>query len=176
MCAALVVRAAQPRGRGGVSGSAEALGGQVQPWVAGAGEDGLVLDVTGCTHLFGGEAALMEAAGCDCAEMGLSVQMGLADTLGAAWALARYAGEEAASDRSGDAIEQEARATRARAQKRTPRQSAKRRHWTRGGAAPQVQAPPAQTGRIAEPGQAYGALGPLPVAARCGWTRPRWRS
>lgn len=165
MCAALVVR---PRNRAAEAAFLAALrrwAGKFSPWVAEAEEDGLVLDISGCAHLFGGEAALMEAAGTDCAEMGLSVQMGLADTLGAAWALARYAGQEAAPDRSGDAIDQEAPATRARAQKRTPRQSAKRRHWTRGGAAPQVQAVPPQTGRIAEPGQAYAALGPLPVAA-----------
>lgn len=165
MCSGLVVR---PRNRAAEAAFLAALrrwAGKFSPWVAEAGEEGLVLDISGCAHLFGGEAALMETAGRDCAEMGLSVQMGLADTLGAAWALARYAGAEAVPDRTGDAIDQEAPATRARAQKRTPRQSAKRRHWTRGGAAPQVQAPPPQMGRIAEPGQAYAALGPLPVAA-----------
>ncbi len=166
MCAGLVVR---PRNRAAEAVFLAALrrwAGKFSPWVAAAGEDGLTIDLTGCAHLFGSEAALMAAAGQDCAEMGLSVQMGLADTLGAAWALARYAGEDAAPDRSGDAIDQEARATRSRAQKRRPRQSAERRHCTRGGAAPQLQAPPPpEAGRIAEPGQAYGALGPLPVAA-----------
>ncbi|WP_264211555.1 Y-family DNA polymerase [Leisingera thetidis] len=164
MYAALMVR---PRNRAAEAVFLAALrrwAGKFSPWVAEAGEDGLVLDITGCAHLFGSEASLMETAGQDCADMGLSVRMGLADTLGAAWALARYAGEDAAPERSGDAIDQEARATRARAQKRSPGQGAGRRHWTRGGAAPQLQAPP-QMGRIAEPGQAYGALGPLPVAA-----------
>ncbi len=162
MCAGLVVR---PRNRAAEAAFLAALrrwAGKFSPWVAEAGEDGLTIDLTGCAHLFGSEAALMETAGQDCAEMGLSVRMGLADTLGAAWALARYAGEEAAPERSGDAIDQEARATRARAQKR---QSVKRRHWTRGGAAPQLQAAVPQLGRIAEAGQAYGALAPLPVAA-----------
>ncbi|NSY40489.1 DNA polymerase Y family protein [Leisingera sp. ANG59] len=162
MCAGLVVR---PRSRAAEMAFLAALrrwAGKFSPWVAEAGEDGLTIDLTGCAHLFGSEAALMETAGQDCAEMGLSVRMGLADTLGAAWALARYAGEEAAPERSGDAIDQEARATRARAQKR---QSVKRRHWTRGGAAPQLQAAVPQLGRIAEAGQAYGALAPLPVAA-----------
>ncbi|OBY25426.1 Y-family DNA polymerase [Leisingera sp. JC1] len=162
MCAGLVVR---PRNRAAEAAFLAALrrwAGKFSPWVAEAGEDGLTIDLTGCAHLFGSEAALMETAGQDCAEMGLSVRMGLADTLGAAWALARYAGEEAAPERSGDAIDQEARATRARAQKR---QGVKRRHWTRGGAAPQLQAAVPQLGRIAEAGQAYGALAPLPVAA-----------
>ncbi|WP_438826263.1 hypothetical protein [Ruegeria atlantica] len=62
------------------------------------------------------EAALLSVIETDCADMGLSVQMGIADTLGAAWALARYAGHEATSDRNGDAISLEARATRARRQ------------------------------------------------------------
>lgn len=165
MCAGLVVR---PRSRAAEAAFLAALrrwAGKFSPWVAEAGEDGLTIDLTGCAHLFGSEAALMETAGQDCAEMGLSVRMGLADTLGAAWALARYADEDAVPERSGDAIDQEARATRARAQKRSPRQGVKRRHWTRGGAAPQLQAPVLQLGRIAEPGQAYGALAPLPVAA-----------
>ncbi|MBY6057468.1 Y-family DNA polymerase [Leisingera daeponensis] len=165
MCAGLVVR---PRSRAAEAAFLAALrrwAGKFSPWVAEAGEDGLTIDLTGCAHLFGSEAALMETAGQDCAEMGLSVRMGLADTLGAAWALARYADEDAVPERSGDAIDQEARATRARAQKRSPRQGVKRRHWTRGGAAPQLQAPVPQLGRIAEPGQAYGALAPLPVAA-----------
>ncbi|UWQ37008.1 DNA polymerase Y family protein [Leisingera aquaemixtae] len=162
MCAGLTVRPRNPAAEAAFLAALRRWAGKFSPWVAEAERDGLTIDLTGCAHLFGSEAALMEAAGRDCAEMGLSVQMGLADTLGAAWALARYAGEEAAPDRSGDAIDQEARATRARAQKR---QSVKRRHWTRGGAAPQLQAVVPQLGRIAEPGQAYGALAPLPVAA-----------
>ena len=93
----------------------------------------------------------------DCTDLGLSVALGLADTRGAAWALARFAGRAAGSDRSGDAIDQEARATRSRA--------GKRRHWTKGGAAPVVQAQAAEVTRIARPGQTYGALSPLPIAA-----------
>lgn len=93
----------------------------------------------------------------DCTDLGLSVLMGLADTRGAAWALARYAGRAAVSDRSGDAIDQEARATRSRA--------GKRRHWTKGGAAPAVRSVAGNTDRIAAPGQTYGALSALPIAA-----------
>jgi protein ImuB len=88
--------------------------------------------------------------------MGLTVRMGLADTLGAAWALARFAGQDASPDRSGDAIAQEARATRSRAAKR---------HWTKGGATPAIADAPHRGARIAPPGQAYGALSGLPVAA-----------
>ena len=60
------------------------------PWVGLEGEDGLVLDVTGSTHLFGGEAALLHDMHARLSRAGLLVQSGLADTRGAAWALAHY--------------------------------------------------------------------------------------
>jgi protein ImuB len=85
--------------------------GKFSPWVASEGSAGLVVDLTGCAHLFGGEEALMQVVQDDCTDMGLAVQMGLADTRGAAWALARYAGQGVQAHRSGDAIDQEARAT-----------------------------------------------------------------
>ncbi len=131
--------------------------GKFSPWVAPEDGDALVVDLTGCAHLFGGEARLMQVVEEDCTDLGLSVALGLADTRGGAWALARFAGRAAGSDRSGDAIDQEARATRSRA--------GKRRHWTKGGAAPAVQTQAADVTRISPPGQTYGALSPLPIAA-----------
>ena len=62
--------------------------GKFSPWVSEEAPDGLVIDLTGCAHLFGGEASLMEVVESDCADLGLSVRMGIADTVGAAWALA----------------------------------------------------------------------------------------
>ncbi|WP_415919155.1 Y-family DNA polymerase [Tateyamaria sp. SN6-1] len=131
--------------------------GKFSPWVAPEEGDALVVDLTGCAHLYGGEAQVMQVVEDDCTDLGLSVALGLADTRGAAWALARFAGRAAASDRTGDAIDQEARATRSRA--------GKRRHWTKGGAAPAVQTQAGDVTRIAPPGQTYGALSPLPIAA-----------
>ncbi len=156
MCAALVTRPRNPPAEAAFLTALRRWAGKFSPWVAEEPPDGLIVDLSGCAHLFGGEETLLNVIETDCADMGLGVQMGIADTLGAAWALARYAGQEAMSDRNGDAISQEARATRARA--------GKRRHWTKGGAAPQV---PTLGGgaRIAPPGQAYGALSPLPIAA-----------
>lgn len=61
------------------------------PWVGTDGSDGLLLDVTGSTHLRGGEAALLEDIGLRLARARLTVRLGLADTPGAAWALARFA-------------------------------------------------------------------------------------
>ncbi|MEL7204842.1 MAG: DNA polymerase Y family protein [Pseudomonadota bacterium] len=131
--------------------------GKFSPWVSEEAPDGLVIDLTGCAHLFGGEVALMDVIEADCADLGLTVRMGIADTVGAAWALARFAGRGQGGARSGDDIAQEARATRSRA--------AKRRHWERGGPAPQTQTPPNGTACIAASGQTRTALASLPVAA-----------
>jgi len=161
MCGGLITRARAPLAEARFLTVLRRWVGKVSPWVAEAPPDGLTVDVSGCAHLFGGEEALLAVLEQECADMGLSVQMGLADTLGAAWALARYAGLEAASDRNGDAIDQEARATRSRAHRRP----ARGRHWVRGGAAPRLLDLPRGQARIAAPGQAYGALAPLPVAA-----------
>jgi len=54
------------------------------------GEDGLWIDVTGVTHLFGGEENLLDDMTRRLASFGVSVRAGLADTLGAAHALARF--------------------------------------------------------------------------------------
>ena len=68
------------------------------PWCAvdGGGDDdnggdgGLLLDITGCAHLFGGEAALMGEVAARLTGLGIENRLGLADTPGAAWALARF--------------------------------------------------------------------------------------
>ena len=64
--------------------------GRYCPWVGLEGDDGLVMDVTGSTHLFGGELALLETMQERLARAGLEVRFGLADTRGAAWALAHF--------------------------------------------------------------------------------------
>lgn len=60
------------------------------PWVGLEGKDGLVLDITGSAHLFGGEAAMLDDMRLRLERTGLKVQIGLGDTRGAAWALAHY--------------------------------------------------------------------------------------
>jgi nucleotidyltransferase/DNA polymerase involved in DNA repair len=64
--------------------------GRYSPWVGLEGRDGLVLDVTGAAHLFGGEAMMLADMAARMARAGISLRSGLADTRGAAWALARY--------------------------------------------------------------------------------------
>ena len=65
------------------------------PWVAPDGKDGVLLDVTGIPHLFGGEAPMQKDMQSKLMAYGFSSRAGLAETIGAAWALARYANTEA---------------------------------------------------------------------------------
>ena len=53
--------------------------------------DGLWIDATGCNHLHGGEAAMLEAVLARLAEDGVAARAAIADTPGAAHALARHA-------------------------------------------------------------------------------------
>ncbi|MEL6258846.1 MAG: DNA polymerase Y family protein, partial [Pseudomonadota bacterium] len=62
------------------------------PLVAVDGADGLMLDVTGCAHLFGGEAALLGDVETRLAAGGIEAKIALATTPGAAWALAHGGG------------------------------------------------------------------------------------
>lgn len=62
------------------------------PWAATDGEDGAMLDVTGCAHLFGGEDRLLDRLLAALARFRLAARAGLADTPAAAWALARFGG------------------------------------------------------------------------------------
>jgi len=55
------------------------------------GDDGLWLDVTGVSHLFGGEDALLADIGRRLARLGFTARLALAETCGGAHALARYA-------------------------------------------------------------------------------------
>lgn len=157
MCPGLQTRLANARADAGFLSVLARWAGRFSPWVAEEAPEALIVDLTGCAHLFGGEAGLMAAVETDCADLGLTVCAGIADTVGAAWALARFAGGQAAAVRSGDDIAQEARATRSRA--------AKRRHWERGGPAPSGAVGPNRAGRIAPVGQTRTVLAPLPVAA-----------
>ncbi|SES05092.1 protein ImuB [Tranquillimonas rosea] len=154
MCPALVTRTHMPRADADFLTALRRWATKFSPWVAEHPPDSLVIDLTGCAHLFGGEPEVMRQVTEDCEDLRLTVLAGIADTVGAAWALARYAGRGAASARSGDAIDQEAHATRSRA--------AKRRRWERDVA---DMVPVAPDSRIAQPGQTRQALAALPLAA-----------
>jgi protein ImuB len=64
--------------------------GRFTPMAATDGPDGLALDVTGCAHLFGGEAGLVQAVAARAQGVGLAVRLAMAGTPEAARALARF--------------------------------------------------------------------------------------
>ncbi|MEM9844148.1 MAG: DNA polymerase Y family protein [Pseudomonadota bacterium] len=159
VCAGLITKAANPPEDARFLNSLARWAEQLSPWVAVEGTSALTIDISGCAHLFGGEEALLDKIRIESGQFGLTAQCGIAGTVGAAWALARFAGRRPGPTRSGDAIDQEARATRSRA--------AKRRHWERGGAAPTAPCGSGTAGvqHIADPGKIYQAVSPLPVTA-----------
>ena len=85
------------------------------PWIKRELPDGILIDITGCAHLFGGERNLVEKLKLDLFKFSLTAQIGIADTVGAAWALSRYMENSSENFYRGEIINQEARATRARA-------------------------------------------------------------
>ena len=67
------------------------------------GDAGVLIDLTGCAHLFGGEAAVVADLAGRLARFGYAARIAVADTAGAAWAVARTGpGHGAAPGRAGD--------------------------------------------------------------------------
>src|SRR5579862_301587 len=62
------------------------------PFVSPCGSDGIALDITGCAHLFGGEAGLAAQAVERLKRQGIECRAAIADSLGAAWAVSRFGG------------------------------------------------------------------------------------
>src|SRR6266576_3685157 len=61
------------------------------PWTAPDGADGIKIEITGSAHLWGGEAALAADLSRRLTRQGIAHRIAVASTLGAAWALARFA-------------------------------------------------------------------------------------
>jgi protein ImuB len=61
----------------------------------GAGGGGIWLDVTGCAHLFGGEETMLTDMIDRLTRSGFMVRAAMADTPGCAWAMARFADDQA---------------------------------------------------------------------------------
>jgi protein ImuB len=66
------------------------------PAVAPDAPDGLLMDVTGVDHLWGGEGAMLDDLIARLAANSIPARAAVADTAGAAWALARFSGERIA--------------------------------------------------------------------------------
>ena len=76
------------------------------PWSALDPPDGLLVDVTGVAHLFGGEAMLIADARALLAARGLAARLAIAPTAGAAWALAHHGPEEARCSTAEDSLDE----------------------------------------------------------------------
>ncbi len=71
--------------------------GRYSPWTAPDGEHdqegaaGAMIDASGCAHLFGGEAAMLADLVARLERLGFTARAAMAETPGAAWAVARFA-------------------------------------------------------------------------------------
>lgn len=88
------------------------------PWIRQELPDGILIDITGCAHLFGGEEEIIKKQKEDFSSFSLTVRIGIADTVGASWALSRYLENGLENFYTGDVINQEARATRVKTPKK----------------------------------------------------------
>ena len=80
--------------------------GRYSPWTSassendpelsleGAGGAGIWLDATGCAHLFGGEESMLSDMVGRIEKLGFTARAAMADTLGCAWAVARFSPNE----------------------------------------------------------------------------------
>ena len=80
--------------------------GRYTPWAAAEGRDGIFLDVTGCAHLFGDEAAMRADLVRRLEGFGFTARAAIADTPGAAWAVAHFGEGDAVvpPGRAGEAL------------------------------------------------------------------------
>ena len=144
ICPALLTQTENPMAEAAFLTVLRRWAGKFSPWVAEDPPAALVIDLTGCAHLFGGETALLTQVQDDCTDLGLTLRAGVADTRGAAWALARYAERQAGAP---------------------PARAVKQPGWERGGTVPVISTAPLPHGVIAMPGQMRQAIGDLPLPA-----------
>jgi protein ImuB len=86
----LIVCEADPAGAAAALARLAEWCGHYTPWTATEGEDGIWLDITGCVPLFASEQALAEDLLTRLRRRGIACRAAIADTPGAAWALARF--------------------------------------------------------------------------------------
>tara|TARA_R110002020_G_scaffold406378_1_gene616340 strand:- start:12756 stop:14243 length:1488 start_codon:yes stop_codon:yes gene_type:complete len=90
ICPSLLTEPADPSREGALLRALWRWSDQFAPRVALAPPDGLVLDISGCAHLFGGERAMAEILLQRAGDLRFTARIGIADTKGAASALARF--------------------------------------------------------------------------------------
>jgi protein ImuB len=92
LCPGLATRPADPAADAAALGAMLRWAGRFSPLVGRMGSEALALDIGGVGHLFGGEAGLCAAISAGLGRAGFTTATGVADTPGAAWALARHGG------------------------------------------------------------------------------------
>ena len=92
----VVVRPADPTADGRALERLARWADRFTPRVMPDGIDTIFLDIAGCVRLFGGEGALMASLRAALEGFGLTVRLALADTPGAAWALAHHGADDPA--------------------------------------------------------------------------------
>ena len=90
ICPELAVRAAEPEADAAELAGLALWCGRYSPRVMVDGPDGLAIDLTGCSHLFGGERSLMADLDRRLERLGLTRRLAVAGRLAAAWAWARF--------------------------------------------------------------------------------------
>ncbi len=86
------------------------------PLVALSGRDGLFLNITGCAHLFGGEQKMLADVSARLEAQGFQIRLAIADTAGAAWAVARYGNNPIVKSNTSAGVEQGETAVRSNPQ------------------------------------------------------------
>lgn len=92
----VVVRPADPTGDALALEHLARWADRFTPRVMPDARDTIFFDIAGCTRLFGGEEALTASLRAALENFGLTVRLALADTPGAAWALAHYGDDDPA--------------------------------------------------------------------------------
>jgi len=87
----LATQAAEPAGDMAALNRLAEWCGRFSPWTAPDGADGIKIEITGCAHLWGGEAALAADLARRLLRQNIAHRIAVAGSLGAAWALARFA-------------------------------------------------------------------------------------
>ncbi|WP_084399874.1 Y-family DNA polymerase [Henriciella aquimarina] len=90
ICPALLTEPADPAREDALLRALWRWADRFSPLVSLDPPDGLLLDITGCAHLFGGEAAMGETIRERAGDLQITARIGIADTKSAAVALARF--------------------------------------------------------------------------------------
>ncbi len=99
---ALEVAEATPEADSALLGRIADWARRYSPWTAADEPDGVVIDITGCAHLFGGEQALAADLTGRLRAAGFAARAAIADSPAAAWGLVRFGSPE---ERRGEALD-----------------------------------------------------------------------